>query len=383
MIYLDNAATSWPKPPQVAAAMHRFLDEVGATPGRSGHRLSVEAGRAVLEAREAVAELFSVTDPLRVVFTSNATEALNTVLLGLPVSGDHVIASGLEHNSVMRPLVELRSRGVDFSLLPHASDGSLDPAEIRKVARPNTVLLVLNHASNVSGRILPLREVTAVASELGLPILLDAAQTAGCVPIDMERDGIDFLAFTGHKSLMGPQGTGGLVISSRIDPRRVRPLKTGGTGSRSEHTTHPDFLPDRFEAGTPNAVGLAGLAAGLRFVLEKGVAALQRHEERLAARMVQGLSALDGVALHGIAPAGQRTGVVSFTVHGLPVSEIALRLDENDGVLVRAGLQCAPQAHRTLGTFPHGTVRFSPGPFTTEAQVDAAVAAVARRCLNA
>ncbi|MBM4353429.1 MAG: aminotransferase class V-fold PLP-dependent enzyme [Deltaproteobacteria bacterium] len=377
MIYLDNAATSWPKPPQVALAMQRFLTEVGATPGRSGHRLSIEAGRIVLEAREAIAELFSVRDPLRVAFTANATEALNTVLLGFPVPGEHVLVSGLEHNSVMRPLTELHRRGTDHTVLPHAGDGTLDPDEIRKAVRPGTVLLVLNHGSNVSGRVLPVREAGRIARELGLYVLVDAAQTAGCIPIDLERDGLDFLAFTGHKGLYGPQGTGGFVLSERVDPRHVRPLMTGGTGSRSEHTVHPDFLPDRFEAGTPNSVGLAGLAAGVRFVLEKGVDEIRRHEEMLVARLAAGLADIDGVTLHGMARPGERTCTLSFCMRGIATSDVALRLDEEFAVLARAGLQCAPLAHRTLATFPEGTVRFSPGFFNTSEEMDAAVKAVA------
>jgi len=377
MIYLDNAATSWPKPPQVGQAMQRFLDEVGATPGRSGHRLSIEAGRVVLDAREAVAELLGVRDPLRIAFMANATEALNTVLLGYPVPGEHVIVSGLEHNSVMRPLTELQHRGIDCTVLPHAADGSLDPEEIRKAVRPDTALLVLNHGSNVSGRVLPIRQAGFIARELGLVFLVDAAQTAGCIPIDMEQDCIDFLAFTGHKGLYGPQGTGGLVLSERVDPNRVRPLKAGGTGSRSEHSTHPDFLPDRFEAGTPNAVGLAGLSAGVRFVLGRGVAEIRRHEEALIARLAAGLADTEGVTLHGIADPGERTCTLSLSVPGLATSDVVLRLDEEFGVLARGGLQCAPLAHRTLATFPEGTVRLSPGFFNTHEQVDEAVDAVA------
>jgi cysteine desulfurase family protein len=377
MIYLDNAATSWPKPPQVAAAMQHFLAHVGATPGRSGHRLSVEAGRTVLDARDAIAELLGMRDPLRVAFMANATEALNTVLLGFPVSGEHVIVSGLEHNSVMRPLSELSRRGITHTVLPHSADGSLDPDEIRKAVRPGTILLAVNHASNVTGRVLPVREAGRIARELGLHFLVDAAQTAGCIPIDMELDCIDFLAFTGHKSLLGPQGTGGLALADRIAPSRLRMLKTGGTGSRSEHTSHPEFLPDRFEAGTPNAVGLAGLAAGIRHVLDAGVENIRLSEERLVDRLAAGLASIEGIRVHGLAPLGQRTGTLSFTLHGVPVSDLALRLDEEHEILCRAGLQCAPLAHRTIGTFPDGTVRFSVCPFNTPEQIDEAIAAVA------
>jgi len=357
--------------------MVRFLAEVGATPGRSGHRLSLEAGRIVLDVREKVARLFNAAGPLRVVLTCNATEALNLVLTGLLRPGDHVLATGLEHNSVMRPLSRLAGEGVVVSPLSHGPDGALDLDDVRAAMRGGPRLVVVNHASNVTGRVQPVAEIAELAHERGALVLVDAAQSAGCVPIDIERDGIDFLAFPGHKSLYGPQGTGGLVFGRNADHRAIRPLKTGGTGSRSEHLVHPEGLPDRFEAGTPNAVGLAGLGAGLDFVLAEGVDRIRDHEEALCVRLVVGLSRIPGVLLHGLAQPGSRTATVSFTMEGLPVSQVGLSLDEEFGVLARVGLHCAPEAHRTTGTFPSGTVRFSLGRFNTTEHVDAAVAAVA------
>ena len=256
LLYFDNAATSWPKPEETQSAMNRYLREIGGSPGRSGHRLSIEAGRIVLEAREAVAQLFGVDDPFRIVFTKNATEALNIAFRGLLNAGDHVITSSMEHNSVMRPLRTLEGEGVEVSVLPCSVRGELDPETIPPAIRPNTKAIILTHASNVTGTILPIGEAGRVAREHGLVLIVDAAQTAGILPIAVEAMGIDLLAFTGHKSLFGPPGTGGLYIREGMEAR-IRPLMTGGTGSRSEFEEQPLFLPDKFEAGTPNTIGLA------------------------------------------------------------------------------------------------------------------------------
>ena len=376
MIYLDNAATSWPKPPQVVEAMVRFMNDVGANPGRSGHRLSVEAGRIVYEAREAVAELFNAPDPLRVVFGPNVTEALNLALRGILRPGDHVVTSSMEHNSVMRPLRALEREGVEVTVVRCSPEGFLDPADVEKALRPNTVMIALNHASNVVGTLLPVAEVGRIARRYGLLFLVDAAQTAGAYPIDMQADRIDLLGFTGHKSLYGPMGTGGLIIGERVDLARLTPLKRGGTGSRSEREEQPDFLPDMCESGTPNAVGLAGLAAGVRWVLERGVAAIRAHEVALAQRLIDGLRAIPGVTVYGGLDATRQMATVSFNIAGMEPSEVGLRLDEEYGIMCRVGLHCAPAAHRTLGTFPQGTVRFGLGCFNTAMEVEMAVGAV-------
>lgn len=377
MIYLDNAATSWPKPPGVAGAMVRFLEEVGANPGRSGHRLSVEAGRIVYQTREALAALFGLSDPLRIVFAPNATYALNLALRGLLHPGDHVITSSMEHNAVMRPLRALEQQGVALTVVPCAPDGTLDPEDIHRALRPETALVVLNHASNVCGTILPVAEVGEIVRQAGRLFLVDAAQTAGVMPISMKEMSIDLLAFTGHKGLLGPTGTGGLAIGERVPLERFEPLVRGGTGSRSEYEVQPDFLPDKFEAGTLNAVGLAGLLAGLSYLQERGLDALRAHEVALTERLLAGLRGIPGVTVYGPADPACRVAVVSFNIAGWMPSDAALFLDERYDIACRPGLHCAPSAHRILGTFPTGTVRFSLGPFNTADEVDQAVQAVA------
>lgn len=377
MIYFDNAATSWPKPPCVAEAMTRYMAEVGASPGRSGHRLAVEAARWVYAAREAVADLFHAPDPLRVVFGANVTEALNLALNGLLRPGDHVITGSMEHNAVMRPLRALERNGVQITVVPCSPEGALDPADLAAAIRPATRLIALNHASNVTGTLLPVADAGRIARQHDLLLLVDAAQTAGAYPIDMQSDAIDLLAFTGHKSLYGPMGTGGLVIGDRVDVHELQPLKRGGTGSRSEREEQPDFLPDLCESGTPNAVGLAGLAASTRWVLEQGVARIRTHEAALTAQLLSGLATIPGVTVYGPRDARLQTATVSFTIAGLETSDIGLRLDDEYAIMCRVGLHCAPAAHRTLGTFPAGTVRFGLGASNTAADVAVALEAVA------
>ncbi len=377
MIYFDNAATSWPKPPGVAEAMTHYLAEIGANPGRSGHRLAVQAARVVYGAREAVAELFGAPDPLRVVFGANATEALNLALNGLLRPGDHVVTASMEHNSVMRPLRALARAGVALTVVPCSGEGALDPADLEAAIRPDTRLIALNHASNVVGTLLPVAEAGRIARQHGLLLLVDAAQTAGAYPIDVQADAIDLLAFTGHKSLYGPMGTGGLVIGERVDAAHLEPLKRGGTGSRSEHEEQPAFLPDLCESGTPNAVGLAGLGASTRWVLGQGVERIRAHELALTGQLLAGLAAIPGVTVYGTGDAQRQTATVSFNIAGLEPSEVGLRLDDDYAIMCRVGLHCSPAAHRTLGTFPGGTVRFGLGVFNTAEQVAAALDAVA------
>ncbi len=383
VIYFDNAATSWPKPPEVVRAMTCFLDEVGANPGRSGHRLSIEAARVVYAAREAVAALFNAPDPLRVVFGHNVTDALNLALSGFLRPGDHVVTSSMEHNSVMRPLRALERDGVAVTVVPCSPEGMLDPLDIESAIRPETAMIALNHASNVVGTLLPAAEVGHIAREHDLLLLVDAAQTAGAYPIDLCADSIDLLAFTGHKALFGPMGTGGLVIGERVDAARLKPLKYGGTGSRSEREEQPEFLPDLCESGTPNAVGLAGLEAGIRWVLARGVDAIRAHEVTLTRRLIIGLTGIGGVTVYGSGDAECQTATVSFNIAGMQPSDVGLRLDEDFGVLCRVGLHCAPAAHRTLGTFPTGAVRFGLSAFNTGDEVDRAVDAVGRLAKDA
>jgi cysteine desulfurase family protein len=380
MIYLDNPASSWPKPPQVKEAMVKFMEEVGANPGRSGHFLSIEAARVIYETREALSLLFHVRDSSRIVFTLNATESINLALKGLLKPGDHVITSSMEHNSVMRPLRDLEKQGIELTVVPCFEDGTLDPQEVEKKIQSATRMIVLNHASNVTGTLLPIREVGKIAREYNLLFLADSAQTAGVYPIDVEKDKIDLLAFTGHKSLYGPQGTGGLVIGERIDEKEMTPLKQGGTGSRSEFEGQPDFLPDRFESGTPNGVGIAGLRAGVQFVLEKGIEKIRQKEMTLIEKLIEGLREIPQVKLYGPESIKDRIATISFNLARLSPSEVAQRLEKEFGILCRPGLHCAPAAHHTLGTFPEGTVRFGLSAFNSEAEVEAAIQAVSLIC---
>ena len=377
MIYLDNAATSFPKPPAVPEAVFDFMIRVGANPGRSGHRLSVEAERIRYEARERIARLFNHADPQRVVFTANVTAALNLVLLGMIEPGDRVVVTGMEHNAVMRPLRFLEQRGASVTLVDAASDGTVDPDDIARALDTPTRLVCTLHASNVIGTIVPIGDIGRICRDRGVPYLVDAAQTAGCVPIDLQRDPVDILAFTGHKGLLGPTGTGGLVISPAFDEKLIRPLIFGGTGSRSEEEYQPEFLPDRFESGTANIAGIAGLSAGVDFILSRGVDAIRAHESGLAGLLIEGFTAIEGVTVYGVSDPARRTAAVSFRIAGADNAVAAHRLSEEFEIMCRAGLHCAPRAHKTIGTFPEGTVRLSIGPFNTAADIDAALAAVA------
>jgi len=357
-------------------AMSRFSRSIGASPGRSGHTLSIDAGRTLVDTREAIAGLFGVTDPRKVVFTKNATEALNIVILSLLKGGGHAVISGMEHNSVMRPLNAARASGANYSVAPCSGTGELDPRDLVPLIRSDTRLIVITHVSNVTGAIMPVAEAADIARERGIPLCVDAAQSAGVVPVDMEAMNIGLLAFTGHKNLYGPQGTGGLIITQGLE-RTIGPLMHGGTGSRSEFEEQPDFLPDKYESGTPNTVGIAGLRAGVGFIAEAGMDAVSARERAVTARLLEGLKSIRGVRIYGPEDPLRQTALVSFTVEGMSPSEVSFALDEEYGIMSRPGLQCAPSAHRTIGTFPEGTVRFSPGFFTTSEEVDYAVEAVA------
>jgi len=373
---MDNAATSWPKPPQVIQAMASFLKDAGGNPGRSGHRLSIEAGRLLFEARYALAGFFNVPEPMRVVFTQNATHAINIALWGLLKEGDRVVTTSIEHNSVMRPLRTLEKLGVEVVTVQCGPDASLDPDDMARALEEGARLVIINHASNVTGTILPVKEVSHIAHEAGALLMVDAAQTAGCLPIDVQNDGIDLLAFTGHKSLLGPTGTGGLVICDSVPLSDFKPLTQGGTGSNSEYEEQPEDLPDKFESGTPNAVGFAGLQASLDFVTDKGILNIREHERRLTRFLLDGLQDIPGVTLYGPDDTSKRTAIVPFTVEGFRVSEIGYRLDEEFDVLSRVGLHCAPSLHKTIGTFPEGTVRLSPGDYSDEDDIDKVLNAI-------
>ena len=373
MIYFDNAATSWPKPETVPSAMADCLRDAGGNPGRSGHRMSIAAARIVENARETLAELFHAEDPAQIIFTHNATHALNLALYGLLRPGDHAVTTSVEHNSVMRPLRHLESLGVEVTVAAANPDGILDMDSVRRALRPVTRLLVTTHASNVTGTLIPVEELATLARQSGVPYLIDASQTCGAVPIDLQNLGVDLLAFSGHKGLLGPTGTGGLYIRDGIV---LSPLMRGGTGSDSAYETQPEFLPDALESGTPNVVGIAGLYAAARFLSEIGIAAVQIHERELVEYFLNGVAEIPGIVLYGPADTSLRSGVVSFNIAGAMPSEVGLILDQSFGIMARTGLHCAPSAHRTLRTFPTGTVRFSFGWFNTRTEVELAVEAL-------
>jgi len=372
-VYLDNAATSWPKPEAVYRAVDHFMRQVGATPGRGGHRREEEAQRLADEARAALAELFRAPDPQGVAFTLNATQALNLALKGLLRPGDHVVTSSIEHNALWRPLKALERRGVELTAVACAPDGTLDPVKVEAALQPNTRLVAVLHASNVLGTILPIAEIGAICRRYGILFLVDAAQTAGAVPIDLAAMGIDLLAFAGHKGLYGPHGTGGLVVRPGVE---LETWVEGGSGVVSGPATMPAALPARLEAGTQNAAGIAGLLAGVRFVLEQGVERIRAHEMAVTRLLIERLQAIPDLTILGPHDLEQRTAVVSLTVEGYFPDQLAAVLDKVFDVATRAGLHCAPQAHRTAGTLECGALRFSPGYFTTAEEIEYAVDAL-------
>lgn len=374
LIYLDNAATSLPKAPGVARAVASALERAG-NPGRSGHSLSIKSARDLHAARERIAELFDARDSSRFVFTLNATMALNTAILGVVRPGDRVVTTSCEHNSVMRPLRALEETAdVDLVVVPCDVDGSVPAKRMAAAIRAKkTRLVVMAHAGNVIGAIQPIEDVAVAARKAGALTLIDAAQTAGVLPISLSQVPIDMLAAPGHKGLLGPQGTGFLFVRDGVT---VSPLMRGGTGSHSESDRQPDFLPDALESGTPNSVGIAGLSTSLRWLISKGIGAVRRAEEALLAELLDGLGRIPRVTVFGPSDPMRRVAVVPFLVEGFDAGEVSAFLERRHGILSRPGLHCAPGAHRTIGTFPGGTVRLSPGPFTTRAEIRTVVRAV-------
>ena len=375
-IYLDNAATSFPKAPGVGAAMADYLERVGCNIGRGGYRRAWDAAGGVLAVREKLRALTGAPSPRNVCFTAGATCGLNILLKGLLRPGDRVLASPMEHNAVLRPLEQLKGRGVAVELLPCTERGELRLDGLAERLDGGVRAVVLTHASNVSGTLFPIETVGALCRARGIFFLVDAAQTLGAVPVDMAAMGIDGLAFSGHKGLLGPQGIGGLAVTDAL-AEALEPLLSGGTGSLSESLSMPPFLPDRLEAGTLNLPGIFGLGAALDWLEEQG-AALREREARLSRHLWYRMKELeeDGLRVLGADDPRKRAGVVSVDFLRADNGEMAARLEREYGVLTRVGLHCAPLAHRTLGTFPRGAVRFSVGPFTTFAEIDAAAGAV-------
>jgi len=380
MIYLDNAATSFPKPESVFRGMDAFARASAANPGRSGHRRAVEAEAMIDETRRLLARLFGFSHPERLVFTLNATDALNMAIKGILRAGDHVITSVLEHNSVSRPLNQMEKAGfITLTRLPAGGDHTIDPDDLAKAFNPSTRLIALTHASNVTGTIQAIEAIGTMVRERDAFFLVDASQSAGVVPIDFEKECIDLLAFTGHKGLLGPTGTGGLVVGERVE---VAPWREGGTGGDSSSPVQPSEFPHRLEGGTPNVFGIAGLREGARLLLERSVENVLTHERFLIGELFNSLENPRAFSWYGAdcviaeRKGDGRIGLVGINLPGFSPAELAAILDERYDIAVRAGLHCAPYAHKHLGTFPDGFVRFSAGILTTAEDVRQAASAL-------
>lgn len=376
MVYLDNAATSYPKAPGVASAMADYVEKVGATINRSSYASAQEAGLVTLSLRERLCRLFNHPDPTHAVLTPGATAGLNMVIKGLLRPGDHCLVSSMEHNAVMRPLVQLEREGVVFERIPCDAQGRLRLEALPGMIKLNTRLVVMAHGSNVCGTVQDAEAVGKICRERSVPFALDAAQTAGHIEVDFERFGLSALVVPGHKGLLGPQGIGALLLDADF-ARRLTPLVAGGTGSASDSEELPGWMPDRFESGTPNMPGVYGWEAALGWLENTGIETLENHEKTLSKRFLEGIYGLKNVKLYGATVPEGRTGVFSVGFLNCDNAEAAWRLEREFGILTRCGLHCAPSAHKTLGSFPEGSVRFSTGWANTEADIDAALSAIA------
>ncbi len=374
-VYFDNAATSYPKPEEVYRAVDHFQRYIGASPGRGTYSRAREADEVLFETRTLLATLFNVTDMTRIIFTANVTESINLALKGFLDSGDHVITTAMEHNAVWRPLKMLENeRNIRIDVLDCPAGKAFDLDQLVAFIQPDTRLVLINHASNVTGTLMPIKKTGKICAEHNIILLVDAAQTAGVFPIDVREMNIGMLAFTGHKGLMGPAGTGGLFIDKRID---LKPLKEGGTGSESLLEHQPEHLPDRFEAGTLNAVGIAGLGAGVRFILDQGIDTIRSHEVNLTKYALAQLQKVPDLIIYGPEEADERTAVISFNLTQIAPEEVTYVLDEVYEIMARSGLHCAPQAHRSINTIKeHGTVRVSFGFFNTKEEIDQLIGAL-------
>jgi cysteine desulfurase / selenocysteine lyase len=375
LIYLDNSATTFPKPEEVYTFMYDFYRKNGVNPGRSGFDAAIEAEELVMETRKMLTSLFKGDDPNRLTFSYNASDSLNMIIQGLSEPGDHVITTMLEHNSVLRPLYHLKTEGIiEVSYIPFDSHGYVDPEEVRKAIRKNTRMVIINHSSNVIGTIQPVAQIGRICKEYGALLVVDASQSAGAIDIDMKEMNIDVLVFTGHKCLMGPTGIGGSYVMPGVD---VRYTRYGGTGVRSAQKTHLEEYPYRLECGTLNIVGVAGLHAGVKWISEQGIGALHRQEMELWDRLRQGLQTISQVTTYCAESPINQNPVLSLNIKGFDSGDVGTLLDVDYNIACRTGLQCAPMVHEGLGTDKiHGTVRLSIGPFNTVADIDAAIAAI-------
>ena len=381
-LYLDNAATSFPKPRAVTDAMVRYANELGASAGRGAYREAVETGALIGECRRRLNRLFHGQRPEHFIFTLNCSDGLNLAIKGLidPLKGGHAICTHIDHNSILRPLRAMEEYGyAQTTRVPvSGQSGLVDPDDIRRAIRPDTKLIAVTHVSNVTGTIQPIRQIGWIAREAGIPFVVDAAQSAGHVPIDLQDDLIDLLAAPGHKALLGPLGTGFLYIRPGLE-KILRPLKEGGTGSVSEQDRQPEFMPDRYEPGSHNAIGIAGLSEGVGWVAEQTVEKLAAHDMELIGTFLDGIADVEGITLYGPQGVKHRTGVFSVRIDGYDPQELAAVLETSFGILTRPGIHCAPLAHEALGTAATGgTVRFSFGPFVSAQDVSFATDALAQ-----
>lgn len=372
MIYLDNAATTFPKPDVVYDAVMDCMKNYCANPGRAGHRLSLRAGREIYDTRENLAKLFNIDNPMNIIFTSNATESLNLAIKGLLKTGDHVITTSMEHNSVIRPIMALEKIGVENTIIDCNEEGFLDINDLEKAIKPNTKLIVTTHASNVFGTLIDIKEVGLVAKKNNITYLVDASQTAGVYDIDVKNMNIDILATAGHKSLLGPQGVGILYIKEGID---LDTLKEGGTGSQSEYLFQPQMLPDKYESGTHNTPAIAGLNAGVKYILDN-MDNIRRKEEELCEYMLSRLDEIKDIKIYGTKDIKKRVPVISINIADVDSGEITFILDSKYDIATRSGLHCSPLAHKTVGTIKQGTVRFSIGYFNTKDDIDRVIDAL-------
>lgn len=374
-IYLDNASTTFPKAPTVATAMSDYITNRGININRGSYALAYDVEDIIYTTRQRLHPLFNGHDPAHVIFTQNVTMSLNMVIKGLLKAGDHVLVSSMEHNAVMRPLTQLLDKGITFDTIPCDSTGSIQMDSIEPLIRPNTVALIINHASNVCGTIQPLESIGPICKAHNLQFIVDAAQTAGVIPIDVKACHIDALCFTGHKGLLGPQGIGGIILTKEM-AQNLTPLIAGGTGSFSHLETLPTHMPDAFESGTLNLPGIIGLNEGLAYIESQGMENIHNHEQALTQAFLEGLQSIDGINIVGKQNIQDRTAVVSITIDGMDPANIAYELESTYHIMTRVGLHCAPRAHQTLRTYPEGTVRFSFGYANTHKDVESALSAL-------
>lgn len=374
-IYLDNASTTFPKAPDVASAMADYITNCGININRGSYALAYDVEDTIYTTRQRLNTLFNGHDPSHVTFTQNVTMSLNMVIKGLLKAGDHVLVSSMEHNAVMRPLTQLLDKDITFDIIPCDKTGSVQLESIEALIRPNTVAMIINHASNICGTIQPIESIGAICKAHNLHFIVDAAQTAGVIPIDVKACHIDALCFTGHKGLLGPQGIGGIILTKEM-AQTLTPLIAGGTGSFSHLETMPTNMPDAFEAGTLNLPGIIGLNEGLSYIESQGIENIHNHELALTKAFLEGLHTITGVNIIGKQDIQDRTAVVSITIDGMDAASIAYELESTYHIMTRVGLHCAPRAHQTLGTYPEGTVRFSFGYANSHEDVEAALSAL-------